>query len=33
MSVAGRNLWFLVGGVFCILAVVGVLAFLIAVAI
>ena len=32
MSAAGRNLWLLVGGVFCMLAVVGLLAFLIAVA-
>jgi hypothetical protein len=32
VSVAGRNLWLLVGGVFCLLAVLGILSFLIAVA-
>jgi hypothetical protein len=29
MSSAGRNLWFVVGGVFCLLAFLGVVAFVV----
>ena len=32
MSVAGRNLWLLVGGVFCLLVLLGVVAFLVSIA-